>query len=117
MPPCSPRSSALARRCRDGLRPRLTEPARRGLTIARSGRQDGHPSVELQDKGSCRGPHRLAAAVLWAIRQRAQVAEPLQAPFGIVAGDERGDRGANLGGGMEDAAPDHLLLERAEEAL
>src|SRR5690349_21720516 len=114
MPPCSARSSALARRCRDGLRPRWTEPARRDVTIAWSGRQDGQPSVELQDEGSCGRPLGL---VVRAVRQRAQIAEPLQAPFRIVAGDERGNRGANLGGGAEDAAPDRLLLERAKEAL
>src|SRR5689334_4266276 len=115
MPPCSARSSALARRCRDGrLRPRWTAPARAGLTIVRLGRQDGHPSVELQDDGSCRRPFGLVAR---AVRERAQIAEPLQAPLRIVACDERGDRGANLGGGAEDPAPDYLLLERAEEPL
>src|ERR687884_236052 len=112
MPRCSARSSALTRRGRDGLRPRWTEPARRGLTIAWSGRQDGPPSVELQDGSSCRRPFGL---VVRAVRQRAQIAEPLQAPLRIVAGDERGDRGANLLGGTEDPAPDHLLLERAKE--
>src|SRR5690349_3430300 len=114
MPPCSARSSARTRRWRDGLRPRWTEPARAGLTIVRSGRQDGQPSVEPQDDGSCRRPSGLVAR---AVRQRAQIAEPLQAPLRIVAGDERGDRGADLLGGAEDPAPDRLLLERAEEAL
>src|SRR5437868_5971350 len=115
MPPCSARSSELARRWRDGrLRPRWTEPARAGLTIVRSGRQDGQPSVEPQDDGSCRRPFGLVAR---AVRERAQIAEPLQAPFGIVAGDEGGDRSADLLGGAEDPAPDRLLLERAEEAL
>src|SRR4051794_21503363 len=114
MPRCSARSSALPRRGRDGLRPRWTEPARRGPAGAWSGRQDGQPSVEPQDGSSC---GRLFGPMACAVRQRAHVAEPFQAPLDIVTGDELGDRDPNLGGGAEDPAPDYLLLERAEEAL
>src|SRR5919202_3452549 len=39
------------------------------------------------------------------------------APGAVVASDEGGDRGADLGSGAVDLAPNHLLLERAKEPL
>jgi hypothetical protein len=77
MPPCSARSST--RRCRGGLRPCSTAPARGGLPPPRSGRRDGPPSVELQDGRSCRPAPR--CQLPRPVGQRAQIAQPLQPPF------------------------------------
>jgi len=112
MPPCSARSSTS--RCRGGLRPCLTGPVRGGLPSGRSGRRDGQPSIEHRD-GSCGKAFGLEMAV--PVVERAEVAQPLQPPGGVVAGDEVTDCGPDLGGGAEGSAPDRLLLERSEKTV
>src|SRR3954466_6587266 len=110
MPPCSARSSTS--RCRGGLWPCLTGPARGGLPSGRSGRRDGQPLIEHRD-GSCGVAFGLA--VSGAVVERAEIAQPFQPPGGVVAGDEVADRGSDLGGGAKGSAPDRLLLEGPEE--
>src|SRR3954447_20776454 len=112
MPPCSARSSTS--RCRGGLRPCLTGPARGGLPSGRSGRRDGQLSIEHRD-GSCGAAFELEMAVM--VVERAEIAQPLQSPGGVVAGDEVADRRPDLSGGAEGPGPDCLLLEGPEEPL
>ena len=52
-----------------------------------------------------------------AVVERAEIAQPLQSPGGVVAGDEVADRRPDLGGGAKGSAPDRLLLEGPEEPL
>src|SRR3954447_10347884 len=112
MPPCSARSSTS--RCRGGLRPCLTGPARGGLPAGRSGRRDGQPSVEHRD-GSCGG--LLLVVVLGPIVEWAAVSEPFQSPQCIVALHEGTHRSSDFGSSAEGSAPDGLLLEGPEEPL
>ncbi len=88
--------------------PCLTGPARGGLPSGRSGRRDGQPSIEHRD-GSCGAAFELE--MTGAVVERAEIAQPLQSPGGVVAGDEVADRRPDLGGGAEGPAPDRLLLE------
>lgn len=90
MSPCSAQSSTS--RCRGGFRPCLTRPAE-GLPSSRLGRRDGQTSIEHPD-GSCGAVFRLEMAV--AVVEWAEIAQPLQPPSGVVAGDEVGDRGPDL---------------------
>jgi hypothetical protein len=112
MPPCSARSSTS--RCRGGLRPCLTGPARGGLPSGRSGQRDGQSWIEHRD-GSCGTAFLLE--MTGAVVERAEIAQPLQPPGGVVAGNEVADRRPDLGGGAEGSAPDCLLLEGSKEPL
>src|SRR5215211_8170504 len=49
--------------------------------------------------------------------ERAAVAVLLDQPFGVVAGRKGADGASDLVDGLEDAAVDGLLFQRAEEAL
>src|SRR3954462_6366786 len=101
-------------RCRGGLRPCLTGPARGGLPMGRSGRRDGQPSVEHRD-GSCGG--LLLVDVLGPTVEWAPLSEPLQSPRCIVALHEGGYRSFDFSGSAEGSAPDRLLLEGSEQPL
>ena len=59
----------------------------------------------------------LSASWRLPVVERAQIAEPGKTPGRVVVRHEVGHRGADLGGGAEDAAVNGLLLEGAKEPL
>lgn len=72
------------------------------------------PVIEHRD-GSCGTAFLLEMA--GAVVEGAEIAQPLQPPSGVVAGNEVADRCPDLGGGAEGFAPNRLFLEGPKEPL